>query len=98
MSRSDVIRAWKDPEFRLSLSESERAQLPAHPAGLAEMRGTQLEAVEGGYAVLVGFIIEGLAFLGGYIAGRYMDRLVDGPQPYACGSGPGGTTIMCGGY
>jgi len=29
MSRFDVIRAWKDPAFRLS--QTERAPLPAHP-------------------------------------------------------------------
>ena len=37
MSKVDVIRAWKDEEYRLSLTEQERAQLPAHPAGLIEL-------------------------------------------------------------
>ncbi|MFE2205049.1 mersacidin/lichenicidin family type 2 lantibiotic [Streptomyces rubiginosohelvolus] len=28
-----VVRAWKDPLFRASLNETERAALPHHPAG-----------------------------------------------------------------
>ena len=37
MSRLDVIRAWKDQEYRASLKDSELAMLPAHPAGAVEM-------------------------------------------------------------
>lgn len=50
MSEKDIIRAWKDEEFRNSLSEAERAALPAHPAGLVEIRDEALEAVAGGTA------------------------------------------------
>jgi mersacidin/lichenicidin family type 2 lantibiotic len=48
MSPLDIIRAWKDPEYRLSLSEAEWAQLPAHPAGFIELTDTELGAVAGG--------------------------------------------------
>ena len=48
MSHSDVIRALKDPEYRQSLSQDERAKLPAHPAGLVELQEAELEAVSGG--------------------------------------------------
>lgn len=48
MKHVDVIRAWKDPEYRLSLSEAERVLLPAHPAGLMELTDAQLDAVGGG--------------------------------------------------
>ena len=37
LSSEDVIRAWKDEEFRQSLSDAQRAQLPDHPAGAIEM-------------------------------------------------------------
>ena len=37
MTHLDIIRAWKDEEYRLSLSEAERALLPANPAGLIEL-------------------------------------------------------------
>jgi mersacidin/lichenicidin family type 2 lantibiotic len=48
MSRRKIIRAWKDEEYRLGLSEAERALLPAHPAGLIELTDAELGAVEGG--------------------------------------------------
>jgi mersacidin/lichenicidin family type 2 lantibiotic len=48
MSNVDVIRAWKDEEYRLSLSDAERAALPANPAGLIELAETDLEGVAGG--------------------------------------------------
>src|SRR5919199_996646 len=37
MSHIDIIRAWKDEEYRASLSEAELAQLPENPAGLIEI-------------------------------------------------------------
>jgi mersacidin/lichenicidin family type 2 lantibiotic len=33
MSQSEIVRAWKDVEYRLSLSAAERSQLPPNPAG-----------------------------------------------------------------
>ncbi len=50
MTRNDVIRAWKDPKFRASLSPEQRAALPAMPAGerVVEMDETQLTNVDGG--------------------------------------------------
>jgi mersacidin/lichenicidin family type 2 lantibiotic len=47
MNRVDIIRAWKDEEYRLSLSEEERAQLPPHPAGLIKLDETQLSDLKG---------------------------------------------------
>lgn len=49
MSHIDVIRAWKDPEYRLGLSEAERALLPEHPAGLIELEDGELGTIEGGF-------------------------------------------------
>jgi mersacidin/lichenicidin family type 2 lantibiotic len=48
MSHIDVIRAWKDEEYRASLSADELAGLPAHPAGLVELSDTELDVVAGG--------------------------------------------------
>ena len=48
MSTYDIIRAWKDQEYRDSLSEAERAALPQHPAGLIELSDAELETVAGG--------------------------------------------------
>ena len=48
MSKVDVIRAWKDEEYRLSLSEAERALLPESPAGLIDVSDGDLDQVAGG--------------------------------------------------
>jgi mersacidin/lichenicidin family type 2 lantibiotic len=48
MSNSDVIRAWKDPAYRASLTAGERAALPANPAGTIDVTETELTGVEGG--------------------------------------------------
>ena len=47
MSHLDVIRAWKDEEYRRSLSAAERAALPDHPAGLIELDDELLGQVAG---------------------------------------------------
>jgi len=47
MSHKDVVRAWKDKKYRLSLSEAERAQLPPHPAGAVELTNADLGVVSG---------------------------------------------------
>ena len=48
MAQIDIIRAWKDEAYRLSLTEAERAQLPEHPAGIIELREEQMGSVLGG--------------------------------------------------
>ena len=48
MSKIDIARAWKDEEYRLSLSEAQRASLPANPAGAIELTEVELSAVAGG--------------------------------------------------
>jgi mersacidin/lichenicidin family type 2 lantibiotic len=48
VTQENIIRAWKDAEYRASLTEAERAQLPEHPAGLVELSDADLDAVTGG--------------------------------------------------
>ncbi|HEY9674770.1 MAG TPA: mersacidin/lichenicidin family type 2 lantibiotic [Waterburya sp.] len=48
MSHEDIIRAWKDEEYRTNLSEEERAQLPKNPAGLIDLTDAEMDAVAGG--------------------------------------------------
>jgi mersacidin/lichenicidin family type 2 lantibiotic len=43
MSNLHIIRAWKDPDYRHSLKEAQRDQLPAHPAGAIKFRDRGLE-------------------------------------------------------
>jgi mersacidin/lichenicidin family type 2 lantibiotic len=48
MSKVNVIRAWKDEEYRLSLTDAERAQLPEHPVGLIMLSEGEMDRVDGG--------------------------------------------------
>ncbi|MFP3939467.1 MAG: mersacidin/lichenicidin family type 2 lantibiotic [Thermoanaerobaculia bacterium] len=48
MKQTDVIRAWKDRDYRESLSEAEQAALPEHPTGIAELDDAALHSIAGG--------------------------------------------------
>jgi mersacidin/lichenicidin family type 2 lantibiotic len=48
MSHEDIIRAWKDEEYRNSLSEEQRAQLPENPAGMIELSDAEMQVIAGG--------------------------------------------------
>jgi len=42
-----TARAWKDPVFRATLSDSELAALPAHPVGSPEFAEVAVDDVHG---------------------------------------------------
>lgn len=44
----DIVRAWTDEEYRLGLSEEQRALLPENPAGLMELSDDDLQNIVGG--------------------------------------------------
>ncbi len=44
----DVVRAWKDENYRQSLNEEQLNTLPSHPAGELELTDDELENVFGG--------------------------------------------------
>jgi mersacidin/lichenicidin family type 2 lantibiotic len=48
MAQVDIIRAWKDEEYFLSLTEEQRAALPANPAALIDLSDDDLRSVFGG--------------------------------------------------
>ena len=48
MKKIDVVRAWRDEEYRDSLSVEERASLPDNPAGLATISDETLRSITGG--------------------------------------------------
>jgi mersacidin/lichenicidin family type 2 lantibiotic len=50
----DVIRAWKDEDYRRSLSAEQLAQLPAHPSGDIEVRQSDRDIFEGGRRTMGG--------------------------------------------
>lgn len=47
MKTNHVVRAWKDEDYRLGLSESERSQMPQNPAGMVELSDSDLRRVIG---------------------------------------------------
>ena len=52
MKKEWIVRAWKDPAFRASLSAEERASLPESPSGraLTELDESELLGITGGRA------------------------------------------------
>ena len=52
MTNDEIIRAWKDEDYRNSLSEEQRSQLPENPAGMpeevVELTPEELEELKGG--------------------------------------------------
>ena len=48
LTHRDVIRAWKDADFRNQLSAEQRAALPESPAGVVELSCAELNDVVGG--------------------------------------------------
>lgn len=52
MATFNIIRAWKDDDYRLSLSDEQRALLPENPAGALELTDDELSGIVGGYSVV----------------------------------------------
>lgn len=52
MSIEDIIKAWRDAEYRRSLSAEQQARLPEHPAGSIELTDEELPQVAGGNTTL----------------------------------------------
>jgi mersacidin/lichenicidin family type 2 lantibiotic len=48
MSHRNTLRAWRDYDFWLSLSEGERARMPQNPAGATELVDAEMDFVAGG--------------------------------------------------
>jgi len=48
MSRTDIIRAWKDRAYRNRLDAAQRNALPENPAGTVELPDDVVRTVSGG--------------------------------------------------
>ena len=44
----DVVRAWKDPAYRATLSSEELARIPASPVDMSELDPNVLGEISGG--------------------------------------------------
>jgi mersacidin/lichenicidin family type 2 lantibiotic len=54
---ANVIRAPKDAEDRLRLTEAERARLPESPAGLADLTEAEQSDASGGFNPIVFWLV-----------------------------------------
>lgn len=41
MSKTDIVRAWKCEDYRMSLNPAELSALPSNPAGEIELKGVR---------------------------------------------------------
>ncbi len=48
MTTKNIIRAWKDADYRNSLSENDRASLPPNPAGSIDVADARLDDAAAG--------------------------------------------------
>jgi len=48
LTQIDVVRAWKDETYRASLSDAQRAVVPAAPAGFVELNDNDLDEIWAG--------------------------------------------------
>jgi mersacidin/lichenicidin family type 2 lantibiotic len=46
----DIVRAWKDPVYRKTLTPEQLASLPPSPAGLGKLTDDELARIAGGMA------------------------------------------------
>lgn len=51
MKKKDIVRAWRDEEYRNSLTDAEKAALPSHPAGYMDLDDETLGSIAGGCAI-----------------------------------------------
>ena len=47
MTKLEIIRAWKDEEYRSSLSEAEQELIPQNPAGFVALSDDDLSSAKG---------------------------------------------------
>ncbi|GLV54501.1 hypothetical protein KDH_13480 [Dictyobacter sp. S3.2.2.5] len=80
----DIARAWKDAQYRGTLTSEELAQLPENPVGALELTDNDLASVTGAYSVGVPGAASSTS---GYGAGAGLDINITGLCS-ACGNTP----------
>lgn len=87
ITKEVILKAWKSEEYRESLPESARKEIPAQPTAVdaqiparptradgTELSGADLEEAAGGGPILAGALIVGGAGLVGYGIGKGVQR------------------------
>lgn len=53
MTNNEIVRTWKDEDYRLGLGKEELAFVPPHPAGIIELTDEDLAGVEGAETLII---------------------------------------------
>lgn len=82
ITKDVILRAWREEEYRNSLPEETRKQIPARPTGDngAELSDAELEQAAGGATPTAGLAAGGIVFgsgAAGYGIGAGINALVD---------------------
>ncbi len=100
MKKEQVIRAWKDEEFRNTLTEEECNSIPPNPAGMINISDTELQLVTGGQEELA-FATEWVLSFGccpGFTSTPNFCTLTPAPTPntqHRCECGGGSSYACC---
>ena len=54
--KKQILEAWRNEEYYLSLSAEERAQIPEHPSGLLDIEDDALKSITGGCGIPTGVL------------------------------------------
>ena len=55
LSGVDVVRAWKDSEYKFSLTGEQQSALPEAPANLDDLSDEELEEIAGGTIIITAY-------------------------------------------
>lgn len=82
----DIVRAWKDENYRQSLSEEQRSLLPANPAGEVELNDADLQDAFGAGSFGFSPFDFGLGcfFPGGFGHGNFNRVTISNSCSHAC--------------
>jgi len=59
MSKANIIRAWKDPDYAMSLSPSELASLPENTAGEVDVKRAAVNQMPHTRVIDCSFVVGG---------------------------------------
>jgi mersacidin/lichenicidin family type 2 lantibiotic len=94
LSTADIIRAWKDPDYRASLSDAERTALPPSPVGTVDLSEAEALGILGGTATV--HKAQGLGLANqGEIAGTSWKPMCVETATWICDFYPPSCPVLC---
>ncbi len=82
---NEIVRSWKDEDYRLSLNSEELALMPGNPAGLIELTDEELVGVDGGSTPICFFsAITVVSVIAGSVASIAVSVIVSEITAHVC--------------